>query len=385
MEGKRITVIPKNPNPLFKKWLQEFIDEAEKKRKKSGKVYEKALDSLNKYPLTLFSGHDCAILENFGPKICQLLDEKLEIHLSERRELHRFQSYKDKVTEVQRQENILIADLIQSVEAACLIDNTESVLSIIDEESQDNVPIPVDSPVNDERDGERISQDVEIPEELLSSSAESEDSFDRLMRKYDPDAENKMKHEKLKRKKVETQDVIKRTKKLSQIKEDEVVDLSHSPSAPTRTTQLTYSPVSTVARSGVKLRKFKTFDSARRNVAGPSYASSPISKFLDVAMNSSQLSNCGEDEFDKLATKYDSPKYDFPSPIPVITKKPSTTKLARKPSNSKLKTIAENPPILATQNIPEEAEDEIAYVSVDDINPLDFIVILLIDIQETSG
>lgn len=377
MESKRISVIPKNPNPLFKKWLQEWIDDAEKKRRKSGNIYQKALDSLQKYPLMLFSGYDCAILENFGPKICQLLDEKLQQHLSECLDLHQFQSYKDKVSEVQRKENVRIADLIQSVEAACLIDNTfntVSALNIIDEgsETQHDFPLPVG-------DEQRISQDVEIPEELLSSSAESDDSLERLMRKYDPDTERKPK--KLKRKIVVGRDVIKRTQKLEQIKEIEVIDLSQSPSAATHPTQFTFSPVSTVARGGGTLKKFKTFDSARKNIAGPSYASSPISTFLDVEINSSQLLNCEEDEFDKLAAKY-----DFPSPITVVPKPPNQG--TRKPLSSRLKTITENPnqiQILPAQRIPEEADDEIVYVSIENINPLDFCIILLVDIQETSG
>lgn len=75
-----ITLKPKNPNKLFKLWLKEWSDEAEKK-KRTNNAYSKALHTLNKYPLTLFTGHDCAILENFGPKICQMLDDRLVIHL----------------------------------------------------------------------------------------------------------------------------------------------------------------------------------------------------------------------------------------------------------------------------------------------------------------
>lgn len=45
---KRIKVKLKNPNPLFEKWLREWIDEAEKKRKKSSKVYQKGKIKINK-------------------------------------------------------------------------------------------------------------------------------------------------------------------------------------------------------------------------------------------------------------------------------------------------------------------------------------------------
>lgn len=388
MENKRINVRLKNPNPLFKKWLQEIIDDAKKRQKKIGKAYQNALDSLNKYPLTLHSGHDCAILENFGPKICQLLDEKLEKHLAERLDLFQFQSYKDKVSEVQRRENIRISDLIRSVEAACLIDNTfneNAVLKVIEEEdelenvsSEKIVLTPVAMPVADEVD-DLVSLSDEIPEELLSSSAESEDSLDRLIRKYDPDAAQKRK--KLKRPHAECENVIKRAKKLSQIKEVEVVDLSQSPVSATRAVPFSFSPTSTVARGGVKLKRFKTFDNIKNNVAGPSYASSPISNFLDVETTSSPASKKDYDEFDNLVSKY-----DFPSPIPVVAKK-VPTRLIKKPSNSKLK-IAEvpaQPDVVSTQLIPEEVEDDFEYISVDDINPSDFNVILLVDTQETSG
>lgn len=407
MESKRINVIPKNPNALFKKWLREYIDDAEKNKKKISKVYQRALDSLNKYPLTLFSGHDCAILENFGPKICHLLDEKLEKHLSERLDLFQFKSYKDKIVEVQRRESNRISDLVRSVEAACLIDttfNAESVLKIIDEEEEDDAVVSQDdvslNVSNQEKLSENVShsvsQDVEIPDELLSSSAESEDSLELLIQKYNPEAANKRR--KLKRKKrTEDQPVIERMKKLSQVNENEI--LSQSPN------QLICSPISTV-RGGVKLKKFKTFDSTKESLAGPSYASSPISKFLDVE-TSSPVSKCVEDEFDKLVTKY-----DLPSPIPVILKEPLALKqLTRKPSKSKLKTISEDPTLQTVQEPSkkltrnpsksklktssedpqtvqkkdDEENEEIAYVSIDDINPLDFNVILLIDIQETSG
>lgn len=372
MENKRINLILKNPNPLFKKWLQELIDDADKKQKKISKTYQKALDSLNKYPLMLYSGHDCAILENFGPKICQLLDERLEEHLSERQDLFRFQSYKDKVSEVQRQENIRILDLIQSVEAAGLIDNTFNTNSVLNVINEENELEDVSTEEINKETQESISQDDEIPKELVSSSQESEDSLDKLIRKYDPEAATKRKT--VKRVAEVSQNVIKRTRKLSQIKEDEVVDLSQSP---TRVAPLTFSPISTVSRGGVKLKKFKTFDNSRKNLAGPSYASSPISNFLDVETNSSPLFQSGEDEFDKLACKY-----DFPSPIPVIPED-SSIKLTRKPSNTKL--IAEIPTQTASVAIQEEEDEAIPYISIDDINPQEFKVILLVDIQETSG
>lgn len=426
MDSKRITVKSKNPNKLFKTWLKEWIDEAERKNKKIGKVYRKALDSLNKYPLTLFSGHDCAILENIGPKICQMLDEKLEKHLGEQRDINQKLCYKDKISEVQRGEREKLTDLISSVEAACLTDQSfaQPTLHDIDEDKDEDVEMEdasfkIDFPTAD-NEQENIEPDVEIPEDLISSSDESceddlEDSLDELVRKYDPEAANKRKKDK---RKPET--VIKRMKKTLVATNDEcVVDLSHSPlSSPHK--GMINSPLSTIAKGGTRLKKFRTFDSGKNLLAGPSYASSPISKFLDVETTKQSpvlASKHEDDEFERLMAKY-----DFPSPIPQekspvkLVKKPSKTKLkAAREAPSKLKTIEENPTITsektsrlpttgyelvekvpppiqsvtqatATQSVAEDQDEcDFQYISIDDINSNDYKVILLVDIGETSG
>lgn len=46
---KRIKVELKRPNPLFRQWLQELIDEATRKKRRISKTYEKALKNLKKY------------------------------------------------------------------------------------------------------------------------------------------------------------------------------------------------------------------------------------------------------------------------------------------------------------------------------------------------
>uniref|UniRef100_A0A336LYJ3 Crossover junction endonuclease MUS81 n=1 Tax=Culicoides sonorensis TaxID=179676 RepID=A0A336LYJ3_CULSO len=80
----RITLIRNCANPLFEKWLTEFICEAEKKDAKSQYQLKKALASLQKFPLPLNTGRDCIILEGFGKGICTLLDQKLEIYIKNR-------------------------------------------------------------------------------------------------------------------------------------------------------------------------------------------------------------------------------------------------------------------------------------------------------------
>ena len=73
---------PKNkcPNPLFEKWIQEWKEEAIKRDTVQQFWFSKALASLRRYPLPLASGKDCLILQNFGKKLCDMLDKKLEQH-----------------------------------------------------------------------------------------------------------------------------------------------------------------------------------------------------------------------------------------------------------------------------------------------------------------
>lgn len=75
---KRIKLSQINPNPLFEKWLMEWIKQAEDSNSMKKVALSKALESLRKYPLMLQSGRDCAILDGFGAGICGMLDEKLK-------------------------------------------------------------------------------------------------------------------------------------------------------------------------------------------------------------------------------------------------------------------------------------------------------------------
>ncbi|KAG7497339.1 crossover junction endonuclease MUS81 [Solea senegalensis] len=73
--------LPPCPNPLFLKWLTELRDEAKEKGLKIQFTYQKAINSLNKYPLPLQNAKEAKILQNFGDGICKILDEKLQRHL----------------------------------------------------------------------------------------------------------------------------------------------------------------------------------------------------------------------------------------------------------------------------------------------------------------
>ncbi|XP_072030478.1 crossover junction endonuclease MUS81-like [Amphiura filiformis] len=75
------------PNPLFVQWLTEWRDEAADKGIKTQYAYGKALRSLKCYPLPLKSGKEAKILDNFGDKICKMLDKKLENYIAEHGEL----------------------------------------------------------------------------------------------------------------------------------------------------------------------------------------------------------------------------------------------------------------------------------------------------------
>uniref|UniRef100_A0A3Q2Z2B7 Crossover junction endonuclease MUS81 n=1 Tax=Hippocampus comes TaxID=109280 RepID=A0A3Q2Z2B7_HIPCM len=75
--------VPACPNPLFLKWLTELRDEAKEKGLKIQYVYQKAINSLNKYPLPLRDAREAKILQNFGDGICKILDSKLQQHYRE--------------------------------------------------------------------------------------------------------------------------------------------------------------------------------------------------------------------------------------------------------------------------------------------------------------
>lgn len=76
----RVTLKLQDPNPLFIKWLTEWLEYATRKDSLKKHSLAKALDSLKKYPLVLQSGRDCAILDGFGSKICRMLDRQLQSH-----------------------------------------------------------------------------------------------------------------------------------------------------------------------------------------------------------------------------------------------------------------------------------------------------------------
>lgn len=80
MNKQRIYFRARKPNPLFEEWLEHWLEEAVKKDSAKKFALTKALESLRKYPLTLYSGRECSILEGFGPTICKMLDKQLEMY-----------------------------------------------------------------------------------------------------------------------------------------------------------------------------------------------------------------------------------------------------------------------------------------------------------------
>lgn len=77
---KQIYFRAKNPNPLFVEWLEYWVKQAEEKDSMKKYTLAKALESLKKYPLVLYSGRDCAILEGFGSGICAMIDKQLQVY-----------------------------------------------------------------------------------------------------------------------------------------------------------------------------------------------------------------------------------------------------------------------------------------------------------------
>lgn len=81
--GTRIYFQAKNPNPLFVEWLEYWLKQAEEKDSMKKFTLAKALESLKKYPLVLYSGRDCAILDGFGSGICGMIDKQLQVYRGE--------------------------------------------------------------------------------------------------------------------------------------------------------------------------------------------------------------------------------------------------------------------------------------------------------------
>lgn len=146
--GKRKKKIPKNPNPLFVKWLTQWKHEAAEKGISLQYTYNKALQSLKKYPLVLETGQDCLILENFGKKLCNMLDEKLtsyrsennntQIEINPRRTISQSSSSKVKsmpgnANQMQKHFHKRIHTLSSSDDSDCVIDEiTEPLKSCAD-------------------------------------------------------------------------------------------------------------------------------------------------------------------------------------------------------------------------------------------------------------
>ncbi|RZF43644.1 hypothetical protein LSTR_LSTR009241 [Laodelphax striatellus] len=76
-EKKYVKIIWKNPNPLFVKWITEWMEEARRRNMQLQYTLEKALESLKKFPIPLKSGKECLILEHFGSALCHKLDREL--------------------------------------------------------------------------------------------------------------------------------------------------------------------------------------------------------------------------------------------------------------------------------------------------------------------
>ncbi|KAH8416782.1 hypothetical protein KR222_004080 [Zaprionus bogoriensis] len=73
----RLEIRLQEPNPLFTRWLQRWLQAAEARDCKSQHTLRQALEALRSYPLPLFSGRECAVLRGFGSTLCQRLDEEL--------------------------------------------------------------------------------------------------------------------------------------------------------------------------------------------------------------------------------------------------------------------------------------------------------------------
>lgn len=99
--------------------------------------------SFLRYPLNLYSGHDCAILDGFGPKICDFLEEKLQQHLAKLSDVEmKNLCFKDKLTLLQKKELDELQDFIRDIEASQLTDDSladKTVKSLKDRTNLENI------------------------------------------------------------------------------------------------------------------------------------------------------------------------------------------------------------------------------------------------------
>ncbi|CAF0748736.1 unnamed protein product [Adineta ricciae] len=66
-----------SPNEHIMALVQEWYNDAKANGAQTMRCYQKALRSLEKYPLRLETGSDCRILYGFGEKICEAIDRRL--------------------------------------------------------------------------------------------------------------------------------------------------------------------------------------------------------------------------------------------------------------------------------------------------------------------
>nr|XP_014087519.1 crossover junction endonuclease MUS81 [Bactrocera oleae] len=78
--AERLKIILKKPNPLFEKWLEKWLEDAERRNAKSQYKLREALIALRSYPLPLSSGKECGILRGFGSTLCNLIDDELRLY-----------------------------------------------------------------------------------------------------------------------------------------------------------------------------------------------------------------------------------------------------------------------------------------------------------------
>ncbi|KAK2862834.1 hypothetical protein Q5P01_002367 [Channa striata] len=107
----RKRALPSCPNPLFLQWLTELRDEAKEKGLKIQYTYQKAISSLNKYPLPLQNAKEAKILQNFGDGICKILDEKLQRYYRENGQNAPIHSLATAVPPPGRPDNISLAPI----------------------------------------------------------------------------------------------------------------------------------------------------------------------------------------------------------------------------------------------------------------------------------
>uniref|UniRef100_A0A6A7G8E3 Crossover junction endonuclease MUS81 n=1 Tax=Hirondellea gigas TaxID=1518452 RepID=A0A6A7G8E3_9CRUS len=76
-KARRQTVKYRHANPLFDQWIQDWEEQAKKADSNMRFNFARARKALRLFPLPVYCGTDCKVLQYFGDKLCSMIDKKI--------------------------------------------------------------------------------------------------------------------------------------------------------------------------------------------------------------------------------------------------------------------------------------------------------------------